>query len=423
MYTYPGVQPKQKFSWRLLAGVVVVGAALVGWAYYAGQAPLSSAQPDGPASPAAAAAGPAPGLARPAVPGADMYRTAGYDELLRLLRGKLSGSGGDVLAALAEIARDRPDLAIALAQELGRTNAEKSSWVAGLVGKWAARDPKAAWAWLTQPNNQLASSSTVGAAMDAMAGSDPELLLGNIDVLLLKDDNSGSPFSARNTVYMGLQALVKNGNVDLARAAVEAWANDPGKLPIGPAAYQIVAMAMDKTTPENTAAWLSSLPPSEDRNTALTTFASTWGQTDPGAAMRWAETIPEKEGQSDAIGQIFIGWMQNDPGAAMNWLDDYIPRTAGLVEDDVLIGSMILFSPTTKNDPGEAMKLADSIANPQTRLVYQQQVAQSWGRTDPASAVEYVMNSTTLTDDQKQLLIQQIQGAYKAANDPHPPEQ
>jgi hypothetical protein len=421
MYTYPGVRPKQKFSWPLLAGVVVAGAALAWWAYHAGSAPLPSAQPAGPA----ASPGPALDLTGLAAPGAasEVYRTSGYDELLALLRGKLSGSGAEVRAALDEIARDRPALALALAEALGRTDAEKSAWVTGLLKTWATREPQQAWDWLTQPDNKVTTVPLVGVAMDAMALSDPEMLLGKVDALLLKDDHSGSPFSAWNSVYMGLEALVKSGNVDLARAAVEAWANDPGKLNFGPAAYQIVAMAMDKSTPETTAAWLRTLPPSEDRNSAITGFATTWATNDPSAAMRWAESLTADESQSAAVSQIFAGWMQTDPSAAMNWLDDYIPRTAGIVEDDTLIGSMILFSPSTKSDPGEAMKLADSIANPQTRMVYQQQLVQSWGRTDPGAAVEFVMNSTTIDKDQKQLLIQEIQDAYKAVNTPNPPEQ
>jgi len=418
MYTYPGAQPKQKFSWQLLAGVIVVGAGLCWWAYRAGRA-------SSPSGPAASSPGPALDLTSLAAPdpNAEKYRTAGYDELLALLRGKLPGSGGGVQAVLAAIARDRPDLAIALAQELGRTDAEKSAWVSGLVKTWTLHDPKNAWAWLAKPDNKLTTPPLLGVVMDAMAVSNPEMLLANVDELLIKDDHSGSPFSAMNSVNMGLQALVKSGNLNLARAAVEAWANDPNKLPIGPAAFQIVAMAMDKSTPDVTAAWLRSLPPSEDRNTALTALGTIWANSDPAAAMRWAESLPSEESQSATVSQIFVEWMQSNPGAAMNWLDDYIPRTASIVEDDTLIGSMILFSPTTKNDPGEAMKLADAIANPQTRMVYQQQLVQSWGRTDPGAAVEYVMNSQTIDKDQKQLLIQEIQDANKAVNSPNPPEQ
>jgi hypothetical protein len=425
MDTYPEAGQKQKLSWRLVAGVVVVGAGVGWWAYRAAQAPVQPAQQTDQTSPAASSPAPSLDLTKLAPPTApeNPYQNAGYSELLGLLRGKLAGSGEEVLAALAEIAETRPDLAISLAQQLGRTDEEKAAWVGNIVKQWTERDPKQAWDWLTQPNNKLTSSPLISVVMNAMAASNPDMLLGNLDILLLQDDTSGGPLGARNSVYLGLQALINSGNVNLARAAVEGWANDPQKLKIGTTAFEIVAMAMDKTTPENTASWLRSLPASDDRNSAIGTFAVSWGQSDPAGAMHWAETLNPQEGQSQTIGQIFTQWMQSDPGAAMNWLDDYIPRTSGVVEDDVLIGSMILFSPTAKSDPSEALKLADSISDPQTRSIYQQQVFQSWGRTDPGAAVEFVMNSTTISPDQKQLLIQQIQDSYKAATNPNPPEQ
>jgi hypothetical protein len=422
MKTISDLENKPGGSRVFIAGMLVVGVALGWWAYRSRQSPV---QPAPQASPVASSPAPAVDSTRPATPvaSANTYLTAGYSELLALLRNKLAGSGEEALAALAEIAKNRPDLAIALAQELGRTDAEKSLWVTGLVNSWARRDPKHAWDWLVQPNNKLANNPVVGAVMDAMASSDPEMLLGNIDVLLLTNDTSGSPFSARNSVYMGLQALVKNGNLALARAAVESWANDSVNLQIGTAAYEIVAMAMDQASPENTAAWLKSLPVSEDRNAAIGTFAVTWGGSDPGGAMRWAETLQPQEGQSEAVGKIFVQWMQNDPGAAMNWLDNYIPRTAGSLQDDVLIGSMILFSPTAKSDPNEALALADSIANPETRQLYQQQIIQSWARTDPESAIKSVLTSKTIPEDQKQILNRLIQETYQQTISPSQSEQ
>jgi len=107
----------------------------------------------------------------------------------------------------------------------------------------------------------------------------------------------------------------------------------------------------------------------------------------------------------------------------VSWLDDYLSRTPANIEDDVMVGSMILFSPATKNDPNESLKLADSISDPQTRSIYQQQIFQSWGRSDPGSAVEYVLNSPTIAPEQKQLFIQQIQDANRAVNSPNQPEQ
>jgi len=387
---------------------MAVAALAFGWWVFRTETPsVRPANQAGPAVPLPVSSAPVASTAS-----TDSYRTAGRDELLALLRQKLqSGSDKDALAALAEIAKDRPELAISLANELGRTNAEKTAWVQEVVKQWAGRSPEQAWGWLAQPTNPLANSPLLGVVMDAMATSNPEMLLGHVDALLVQNDKSGSLFSAQNAVYYGLQALVKSGNLEIAQATVEAWANDPNKLPVGPAAYEIVVLAMDQKAPETAATWLRSLPASDDRNSAIGTFAFQWGQNDPLAAMHWAQTLTPQEGQPDVVGRIFSEWIQNNPETATNWLEDYLSRTPDDVADDMMIGSLVLFSPTAKNDPNEALKLADSIVNPQTRSIYQQQIFQSWGRTDPGSAVEYVMNSTTLDPDQKKMLIQQIQDA------------
>jgi hypothetical protein len=177
-------------------------------------------------------------------------------------------------------------------------------------------------------------------------------------------------------------------------------------------------MNLKKDSPESAATWLKSLPATDDRNAAMGTFAVSWGQSDPTAAMHWVETLAPEEGRSEVVSQVFSQWMQSDAVAAMNWLDDYIPRNTGVVEDDAMIGSMILFSPTAKNDPTEALKLADSISDPQARVIYQEQVCQSWGRTNPNAAVEYVLTSQTIPPDQKQMLIQQIREANQQAITP-----
>ena len=131
----------------------------------------------------------------------------------------------------------------------------------------------------------------------------------------------------------------------------------------------------------------------------------------PRRRCRWAEALTPEQDQSDTVGQIFVAWIQRDADRAVNWLVDYLARDPGSAEDDVLVGSAILFSPAARSDPHEALKLADSVANPESRLSYQEQVLQSWGRTDPGVAVDYVLNSTTIAQEQKPMLIRQIQDA------------
>jgi hypothetical protein len=182
-------------------------------------------------------------------------------------------------------------------------------------------------------------------------------------------------------------------------------------------------MALDKNSPENAAAWLRSLPASDDRNSALVTFTSFWGQSDPAAAMHWAETLTPPEDQPEVISQIFSGWMRSDTAAAMNWLGHYTSRTPAFVESDLMIGSLVLFSPAAKNDPKVALKLCGTIATPQTREIYQEQVYQSWGRRDPAAAIDYLQKDPMIASEQKKILIQQIQEASQQAAAPDQSEQ
>jgi hypothetical protein len=398
----PALQNKPKLSRLLLAGAVVAAWALGGQVFCAGQS----------------LAPPVPPTARET-----LYLTGGYVELRSLLRGKLPGSVDDVLAGLAAIAQNRPGMAIDLAKDLGRTQAEKAAWVGEIMKPWAGRDPAHAWDWLAQQtyltNDQVANAGLAGVVIEAMAMADPKMLVKKVDSLLHQDNSSPGPLSAQGSLYMGLQALINHGQVDLAQTAVETWARDPLQPKIGATAYEFIAMALNKNSPESAATWLRSLPVSDDRNSAAGTYASFWGQSDPAAAMRWAETFAPQEGQPEAISQIFNEWMQKDAAGAMHWLGQSTSRHPAFVESDLMIGSQVLFSPATKDDPPKALKLADTIANPQTRLIYQQQVYQSWGRRDPAAAIAYVQKSPAIAPEQKQTLIQQIQ----AASSPNQSEQ
>ena len=161
--------PRKPRPWRLAAAAGAAAVlALAGWAFRA-------SHPDSRAVPAFR-----PGAAPRIVGTARQreYQTNRYMELLGLLRGKLSGSGGEVRAALAGIAQNRPELAIDLARALGRTDGEKTAWVEEIVRQWAGRDPSAAWNWLARPGNPLATAAMVGDVLDALAAEDPAALRG-----------------------------------------------------------------------------------------------------------------------------------------------------------------------------------------------------------------------------------------------------
>jgi len=340
-------------------------------------------------------------------------------ERLGRLREKLSTSPENALADLEELARTQPEKAIGFAYDLGRTDEEKAAWVQAILKPWADRNPGQAWNWVVRPGNRLANNSLLTVVIDSMAASDPEMLVGKITGAIVVDDKSGSLLAAPNIISLGLLAMVRSGKVERAKAAVEAWANDPGKPKIGEVAYDIVAMGLDQKEPANIGAWLRSLPASQDRNAAIASLAYNWGTRDPVAAMHWAQTLTPQQDQPNAVSRVFGEWVQSDPTQAIPWLKNYLARTPNSVARDAMIGSLVLFSPLAKNNPGAAAKLADSITNPEARFTYQQQIFQAWGRSDAPTAIQYVQHSPTISPDRKKLLIQEIQEASL----PNPPDQ
>lgn len=404
MSAHPDFKQKPGFLYALLA-VAVLGAVAFGWRFFRTEkAPAGAGQPMAPTAPVSSPR-------ETSRPEEISYGSLGYDQLLSLLRGK---PAGDVLAALKEIAKTRPALAIDLAEALGGTEEEKTTWVMDVMRQWAGRDPQASFLWVMQNGprvSELARGTLPGVVLDAMAVHDPKMLLVFVDGLLRAgyDQNQSSAIPPAIAVHLGLEALIKSGQLDAARAAVESWAHDPKVPKIGSSAYEIVAMAMGKSAPQDAGTWLESLPASEDRNAALGTFAVNWVGTDPAAAMSWSEALPPEDGRSGVIRETFSEWVQGDAEGATKWLSDYLNRAPPTPDDDYLIGALISFSPTVKSQPDLAIKLLDSISDPQKREIYQERVLLSWGQRDFAAATAYVWKSPTIPLAQKQSLIQRMQ--------------
>jgi len=409
MSANPDFKQKRGFLYALLAAAAM-GVVAFGWRFFrAEKAPAGSAVPIAPAAHAA------PSSPQETLRPVEIsYDSLGYDQLLDLLRGKLNGPAGDVLAALRKIAKTRPELALDLAEALGRTEEEKTGWVIDVMKQWSADDPQTALLWVTQNGprvSDLARGTLPGIVLDAMAVRDPKALLGFVDGLLRAgfDQNQSSGIPPAIAVHLGLEALIKSGQLDAAQAAVESWAHDPLVPKIGASAYEIVATAMGKNAPQDGAAWLKSLPVSEDRNAALGTYATNWSDNDPAAAMRWSETLSPEDGRSVAIRGAFSEWIQSDADGATKWLAGYVTRDPPNPDDDYLIGALVSYSPTTNGSPDLALKLVDSISDPKKREIYQEQVLLSWGSRDLPAATEYVWKNPTIPLEQKQSLVQRMQ--------------
>jgi hypothetical protein len=335
----------------------------------------------------------------------------GDDPQLEALRAKLAVSVEDTLRSLAEIGKTNPALAIELAQKLGRTEEEKSTWVKISMQQWADRDPQSAFDWLQHLSfkhiDELAGGELTSLVLGTMAARDPKMVLANVDTLL-RNGNPSEAVSTPVAMHLGLMALVEQGKIELARDAVEKWARDPANLTVEAAAFDAVAMELAKTAPQETGQWLRSLPVNEERNAAISTFTATWAEHDPRAALQWAESLPPNEGQQAAIARTVSDSIERNPTEVGGWLAEYLPRIAPSPEADTLVNTVINLSPAVQSDPSLALKWTNLISDPQKRIAAEEKIAAQWGEHDSAAAVDYVRRSTTLPPDRKASLIQKI---------------
>ncbi len=402
---------------KLLVTIAVAALVVFGWTAFRGNQgssrtlqPTARVSSDEAVRPAGATA----------TNDAKIYQTAGYNELLGLLRGKGRGSANDFSAALAEIAKTRPGLAIDLALALGPTEEEKSAWATDIMKKWAGRDPQSAWQWLQDQADRMdqrTDGSLTGVIFNAMAAHDPQMLLAAMNALFSPSNRRG-PFAAESAVQTGLQALVESGQVDLARQAIEGWANSSLKPDISASAYETVAIAMGKTAPDAAGAWLKSLPATDALISALAGFAANWSQRDPVAALTWAETLTPQQDQSVAINRIFGDWAQRNAGAAGEWLGDSLSHPSSGDETDTQIEALINRSSAVQGTPALALQWAGLISDPSTRETTEDNLLAQWTRSDFAAATDYIKSNPAIAPEQKQALIQKIQ-SFQSSSPPN----
>jgi hypothetical protein len=337
--------------------------------------------------------------------GSSARTDAGFDELVAMLRQKVasSASPAEILSMLRTIAETQPEMAIDLAANIGRTDDERAFWIADLTRLWAARDPQQAWQWITQPSHRLEKinrDGLIGVVLNEMAQSAPKVVVQNLEKLLRLEVQPDSP-DPQFVLHAAMQALVANGAMDIARAAIKEWANGPLKDKIAASAYESVALQMADASPASAASWLKSLPRSDNRNFALGTLASSWVDRDPASAMDWAESLSPLDGRVDTIQRTFNEWVERAPADAADWLNTHRAQSQPGGETDRMITRLVAASPLVRGDPAGALQWAALISKPELRAQVIAGVITKWGLSDSGSATRYLEQTAELTPEQK----------------------
>lgn len=269
-------------------------------------------------------------------------------------------------AALAGLARQNPQRAIALAQEkLGGASLQQA--ILAFVPRLIESDPAAA--------------AQVVAALPT----------GETKMLVAAEVARTVGVTAPQQALAWADALADAPSQQVARrAALEAWAlSDPvsaslyvAAMPAGAAqvaAAEQVARVLGSKSPAQAVAWVQTLPSAEARQAASIYAASSWAQSDPSAAAQWASHLPADGGRGAALRGALSHWVRADAAATQSFV-------AGLPADVQPTAAAAIAPPLAQRDPAGALAWAQSLTAPQARDEAMVAAYNRWKQNSPAAA-------------------------------------
>ena len=321
-------------------------------ARYAAKAALAWADSDFPAAFAWAGSQPDPGFARELATQL-LARLAATDPVRAL---SLAEAGGPGLldAARLELFRawsDHDPVAAVRTLGVALLGEDRNEWyVREAIGKWVARAPRDALAWLgSQP------------------GLDPEKtdsLLRNLAWSASGDDGGADPrlFAEALAASPGLR-----DRTELLSSLLSAWSG---------------------RAPEAALAWLDTIPDAARRADLLERAIQNFSSDRPGQNLALILRLPAGTGRDARVADIIGRWAKNDPDAALAWLhdhDDPSLASAAAGVQGVLIGAL------AATDPVAALGHWQELPADESRAAAAPSLATAWSKTDPAAASRWLV--------------------------------
>ncbi len=262
---------------------------------------------------------------------------------------------------------------------------------AGVIAtEWAKLDPDAALAWANglTGNNQTGALRSI---ISELAGTDPTKA-AEIASKLPGDEQAraygdiaeklaSKDFASAETFINGLPAEVRD------RALSDA--------------LEVLA----RTDPQAAAAKLRDMTAGEDRDRAISGIAEGWARQDPAAAAAWLSQ-QTTEDMDDAVRSVVSAWAGRDSAAALTWIQS---QPQGEVRDEA-IGTYIWTS--RNSDPQSTLQLAESISDEGDRNRSIFMATRRWMQQDREAATNYIQQSTTLSDEAKQRILEGGRGGW-----------
>jgi len=267
----------------------------------------------------------------------------------------------------------------------------------------AAKDPKAALQWI-KDNPGTASSSAnqqrFAAAIAGYAATDPAGALAAINAL---GDTNPQDRQMKSAATQALaDTLTSQGQFTQAADLFNQLS--PGQTRTD--AYSQLAQQWASSSPQDAANWVAGLAGDPAlKASASMQVAKAWAANDPAAAASWAaqqDIANTDPNNTNANGQLLAtaiqSWASYDLDGPGQFLNQQPPSPAK--DSSVAIFAMR----SSSEDPQGAMQWVNTITDNQTRSGATIGVALQWMQQDQAGFNAFVSTSTTLTDQQKQML-------------------
>jgi hypothetical protein len=153
------------------------------------------------------------------------------------------------------------------------------------------------------------------------------------------------------------------------------------------------------TDPQGAASKVAGIPVGRDRDRAIEDIAGSWARKDPASAAAWV-IQQQQEDPEDAIRSVISTWAGQDSAATLAFIQQ---QPAGEMRDDAT--STYIWS-NRGADPQETIKLAETISDEGSRNRTVGMAAMRWMQEDKEAATAYIQQSTALSDEAKQRLME-----------------
>ncbi len=264
-------------------------------------------------------------------------------------RGPMGGQGGASIIA-SEWARQDPAAALAWAETL---TTEKSQALSAVVGEVAKTDPAKAASMLT-----------------SMSGTD------------LKDAYRSVATQYGASDFTAAQAWIRTLPADEQSAALAAA--------IG---------GLSNKDPEAAAGQLAIMQDGQAKSNVVGEVIGDWARVNPTAAGDLLRKQADADAQREAMRQLMPAWVGRNPAAALEYANSYEP---GPVRDSAL--QSYIWS-NQSGEPADLVKVAETMTDEGDRNRSIGIAAARWMREDETTAKAYIQQSTTLSDNAKQRIL------------------